>query len=210
MAAAKIEKSRRKSRGKSTVWAIGQKQTVTGILGTSPGAGATHYAILLANYLVGVCRYRCAVLEWNEHGDFERIERICRGAVTDNACFSVLKADYYKHSGPEVLPYCMAEGYDQIIIDFGSDFLKQKIEFLRCDEKYVIASLSEWQIEGFLEFVREMKTEAGYKSWNYAVSFGSEDTRKQMRKKLKIPVGRIPLSEDPFALNRQMIAYFEK
>ena len=183
---------------------------MTGILGTSQGAGVTHYAILLANYLVGVCRYRCAVLEWNEHGDFERLERICGSATSENACFSILKVDYYKSSGPEELLYCMAAGYDQIIIDFGYDFLKQKIEFLRCGRKYVIASLSEWQIEGFLEFVREMKDEAGYKSWNYAVSFGSEDTRRQMRKKLKLPVERIPLSEDPFALNRQMIAYFEK
>ena len=183
---------------------------MNGILGTSHGAGATHYAILLANYLVSVCRLRCAVLEWNGHGDFERMERICKGSVSEESCFSVLNADYYKCSGPEELLSCMAEGYDQIIIDFGCDFLKQKIEFLRCDKKYVIGSLSEWQIGGFLEFVREMKGEAGYKSWNYAVSFGSEDARRQIRKKLKLPVERIPLSEDPFALNRRMIAYFEK
>lgn len=181
-----------------------------GILGTSPGAGATHYAILMANYMVSVCRFRCAVLEWNEHGDFERMERICKGSVSEKNYFSVLDVDYYKCSGPEKLLFCMSEGYDRIIIDFGDDFFKQKIEFLRCDKKHVIAALSEWQIEGFLEFVREMKAEAGYKSWNYVVSFGSEETRRQIKKKLKLPIRRIPLSEDPFALNRQLIAYFER
>lgn len=204
-----FEKSRRK-RGRKTASPGIKEPVVTGILGTSRGAGATHYAILLANYMVGVCGCKCAVLEWNDHGDFERIERVCKGASSDNRSFSVLKADYYKRSGTKELLSCMAAGYEQIIIDFGCDFFNQKIEFLRCHEKCVVAALSEWQAEGFLEFVREMKGEAGYKSWNYVISFGSEDTRRQIKKKLGLPVERIPLSEDPFALNRQLIAYFER
>ena len=169
----------------------------------------THLAVLTANYMASVCRCRCAGLEWNRHGDFERMERICTGKVSQSPYFTVLKADYYKAAGTRELLSCAEGGYEQIVIDFGSGFRTEKTEFLRCGRKYVVTALSEWQIGGLLEFVEEMKTEAGYRSWEYGVAFGSEEARMEMKKRLDLPLRRIPLSVDPFAINHEMMAYFE-
>lgn len=182
----------------------------TGLIGTSRGSGVTHLTVLMANYIVGVRHETCAVLEWNDHGDFERLERIVKGKVSQSPCFTVFHADYYKAAGARELLGCAQNGYEQILIDFGCGFRTQKIEFLRCGKKYVIGALTEWQIEGFQEFCHEMKGEAGYKSWRYGAAFGSEMTRRELKKRLSLPIERIPLSVDPFALNRAMMAYFEK
>ena len=41
------------------------EQRLIGLIGAGPAVGVTHTAVMMAGYLTGICRRRCAVLEWN-------------------------------------------------------------------------------------------------------------------------------------------------
>ena len=47
-----------------------------GIAGSNVGVGCTHFSIMLANYLTGYLRRKAILLEFNESGDFERLEQV--------------------------------------------------------------------------------------------------------------------------------------
>ena len=52
------------------------EQRLIGLIGAGPAVGVTHTAVTMAGYLTGICRRRCAVLEWNDHGVFDRLEEM--------------------------------------------------------------------------------------------------------------------------------------
>ena len=47
------------------------EQRLIGLIGAGPAVGVTHTAVMMAGYLTGICRRRCAVLEWNGSGTFD-------------------------------------------------------------------------------------------------------------------------------------------
>lgn len=179
------------------------------MIGTGHCTGVTHYCILMANYLAGVLRKRVAVLEWNNHDDFERMEQFCMKKTDNQKPFELLEVHYYKSAGEEELVRCMELNYDKIIIDFGTSVGIGRMEYLRCDKKAVLMALSEWQIDACLEFALWVDDKQR-KNWGYFTVFGSEESRREIVKKLKIPLKRIPYSEDAFAVTGELMAYFKK
>lgn len=187
---------------------ISEDQETIGIIGTGPGVGVTHLAVMTAGYLSGVMRKRCAVLEWNSHGDFLRMRKMCGKEKDLNGGCRILEADYYEGAGIDTLLLCKKSGYQAVIVDYGTVSPGSLREFLRCDRQFVLGSLSEWQMEAFLEFEgKKNKTE---KSWETLVTFGSEEARKNMEKRLKIPVRRVPVSVDAFAITGEAICFYQQ
>ena len=179
-----------------------------GIIGTGRGTGVTHFSVMTAGYLTGVMRMRCAVLEWNHHESFSRMAAACSCEKKGGNPFRVLETDYFGKAGIDTLLLCKKSGYQAVIVDYGTAKEGNLDEFFRCSRQLVIGSLSEWQIGEFLEFEkRGMKTE---KSWDSLVSFGSEEARKSLEKRLKVPVRRIPFSIDPFSVTAETISFYEQ
>jgi hypothetical protein len=183
-------------------------QEVIGIIGTGRCVGVTHFAVMTAGYLSGVLRKRCAVLEWNSHGDFAGMKKICTEDGGKSFAFKVLEVDYYEQAGINTLLLCKKSGCQAVIVDYGTVREGNLEEFLRCDRQFVLGSLSEWQMEAFLEF--EGKGKKAEKSWETFVSFGSEEARKNMEKRLKRPVQRIPVSVDAFVVTGEMLKFYQK
>lgn len=179
-----------------------------GIIGTGRGTGVTHFAVMTAGYLSGVMRMRCAVLEWNSHESFKPMGAVCSGEKIGKDSFRVLETDYFAKAGIDTLLLCKKSGYQAVIVDYGTAEDGNLGEFFRCGRQLVIGSLSEWQISEFLEFEkREIKAE---RSWDSLVSFGSEEARKSLEKRLKVPVRRIPFSIDPFSVTAETISFYEQ
>ncbi|MEG2349639.1 MAG: hypothetical protein RSB57_03910 [Hungatella sp.] len=183
------------------------------MMGLSHGVGVTHLCIMMANYLVSGCGQKTAVLEWAEteptdrESALQRLEAVCMGKARGKKPYRVLGVDYYCASGAGELASCIGSNYERIILDFGCIGQENQRELLRCDQKLIVVSLSEWQIEAFWQFYGE-KENAECKSWSYLVAFGSEETRKEMNRRLKLSFLRIPLSIDAFAINREMMTWF--
>jgi len=197
-----------------TVWSILPRrkkvgnQEVIGIIGTGRSVGVTHFAIITAGYLSGVLRRRCAVLEWNSHGDFASMRNVCANEIEQSGVFKILEVDYYEQAGINTLLVCKKSGCQMVIVDYGTIKEGNLEEFLRCDRQFVLGSLSEWQMKAFLEFERKGK-KAG-KSWDTLMVFGSEEARKNMEKKLNILIHRIPVSVDAFTVTGEMISFYQQ
>lgn len=178
-----------------------------GITGLAHASGTTHFAILTANYLCGVGRQKNAVLEWNKSHCFENIRQACNAGMRGDF-FTVMENDYFPEAGEDQLLFCVGGKYHYIIIDFGDNYEKVRTEFLRCDYKFVVVSLSEWQIGAFLDFIRDRNSREK-KELEYFVSFGSEETRTEAEQALHISLKRIPISVDAFTVTKEVLAFFE-
>lgn len=168
----------------------------------------THLCVMMGNYFTGACACKTAVLEWGRREEFMKIGQLCAGEGSRVQPFYLLDTAYYAQADDVVLMACMELDYQRIIIDFGDIRQDNRTEFSRCGKKYLVTSLSEWQIGAFWEFVRGEGT-AGTKSWMYLAAFGSEETRREIIKRLKFPIERIPLSVDAFTVTREMMDWFE-
>ena len=184
------------------------RQETIGIIGTGRGVGGTHFTVMAAGYLGGVLRKRCAVLEWNGHGDFRNMRRLCTQEGPLSEFCRILETDYYERAGIDTLILCKKSGYQAVIVDYGTVKEGNLDEFLRCDRQFVLGSLSEWQMEAFLEF--EGKWNQAERSWKTLVSFGSEEARRNAQKRLKIPIFRIPVSVDAFAVTEEIIGFCQQ
>lgn len=185
-----------------------ERPELIGIGGIGQGVGCTHFSIMLVNYLSGYQRKNTALLEWNPSDDLENMESVCTGRRKTEKPYRVLDADYYKHAGTRELSDVMKLGYQNIVIDFGDIGEMPCPDFLRCDRQFLIGSFSEWREGRFREFVRKHGT--GKKSWNYLAVFGSEETRREFRRRPGIMVARIPFSADAFVVTEETGYFFGK
>lgn len=185
-----------------------EKTRMIGIGSIGHSVGCTHFGIMTVNYLAGVMRRKAALLEWNDSGDFEKLELVCTGRTGVGKSYRVLEADYYKNAGPQELADVLMRNYDDVLIDFGN--LEEGVcaDFLRCEKQFLIGSFSEWREGCFREFVRKNGT--GKKSWSYLAVFGSEETRREFMRRPGIYTERIPFSADSFAVTKETYAFLKK
>lgn len=191
---------------------MAEKQTteVFGVVGSSHGVGVTYVSILLANYMTGIKNRKTAILEWNSNGDFDRIESICCKKTVLKAVsqtFKVLEVSYIKQAGKKELLECINQGFDTVIIDFGSDIEQIRDEFLRCDRKFLVGSFCEWKIEAFIDLIIKKKSEEG--RWDFLTALGSEEAAAEMKQTMHIHVNQVPESTDAFTITGKIIAFFE-
>ncbi|MFT4007794.1 MAG: hypothetical protein QM683_20090, partial [Lacrimispora sp.] len=160
-------------------------QEIIGIIGTGRGVGVTHFAIMTAGYLTGVLRKRCAVLEWNSHGDFGNMRKICGKDGRPDEVSRILDTDYYERAGIDTLLLCKKAGYQAVIVDYGSVMEGNLEEFLRCDRQFVLGSFSEWQMKAFLEF--EGKGKRAERSWETLPPLAARRPEKIWKRGLDFP-----------------------
>ena len=98
---------------------------------------------------------------------------------------------------------------ENILIDFGTAAEGNMGEFWRCDRRFVVGSFSEWQQESFREFEMGNRV-SGRKSWKSLAVFGSEETRKEFKRRYRIETERIPFSADAFAVTEECGKFFGK
>ena len=156
--------------------------------------------VWLANLLCSAYGKRVAVLEWNRHEDFVKLERACTGKVSEQKPFRVLNVDYYKAAGVKEWELCMQQPYDHILVDYGDADQKILYECGRCEKRILLGSLTEWQQDAFLVQLQEEKERK--RGLSFAVTFGSEETKENIEKKFRIPLRRIPVSVDAFTIEK--------
>lgn len=173
----------------------------------------THLSVLAANYMASALQRRTAVIEWNDHGAWKTMKDICRAGSVKQADsahyrYKIFGVTYYMQGDPSILASCLGGIYDEIIIDFGELRPSIRAEWLRCEVKIVMAALSEWKLEAFLELLSE--EEGRRAGWIYTAAFGSEDTRKQIERQFGISLVRVPLSVDAFSVDYKTMQWFER
>lgn len=173
------------------------------MIGAGRHTGVTHLTISLANLLCSVRGVRVAVLEWNSHQDFSRMEKVCTGKVGKTKPFSVLGVDYYKEAGSREWELCMLGSYDYVVVDYGEAGEAVLYEIGRCDKKIMLGALTEWQQDACLACLdEEQKLKRGL---TFAVVFGSKAIRAEAEKKYHVILHAVPLSVDAFAVTWEVM-----
>ncbi len=198
---------------------------VIGIAGTHKGVGVTHLGLMLTSCISEGIGLSTAFLHWPDSRDIcllrnhffsedEGIsgnknipgkEGICRSEHLFNSEqreeFTVSKASFYPGVGKESMAEILAKGYDCIVMDFGNAFKEHREEFLRCDKKIVVGSLTPWKRYCMEDFIAESEMITGSSDWIYAINFAAEREVAVAARSLNRRVLPVPYERDPFFLS---------
>ena len=184
-----------------------QKERKTiGFFGVDSGVGTTHLAIAAANYAVNEWGVPAAVAEL---GDRPCIRDLDVGGQ-DKDHFEIDGVGYYPHMEPAQMPQLLNGTYRYLMLDMGCDENCWQ-EFLRCDLKYVVASLSPWRIRKAENFM-DMHEKEHYEHYFTALLTvtGSVYEKKKFQRKYHVPVRTIPFIADPFWLGKDQLSFFQE
>lgn len=186
---------------------------VIGLIGTHKGAGVTHTSIMLANYLSRCRGFKTAYLEMNEEDDIKHLLYAYENngdKFYEKRKFKIYTTTYYRNVREKDLIEILNEEYEYFILDFGMDFNKNKSEFLRCDLKLVIGSLTEWKRHTLFWFVKSKKELPGFLYWKYLIVFAQKTDIKIASNELHLKLDSIGYEPDPLLLSKETKELFQK
>lgn len=184
-----------------------QKERKTiGFYGVESGVGTTHLAIAAANYAVSEWGIPAAVAELGNHPCIRDLDADGK----NDAFFAMDGVGYFPQMTSAQMPQLLNGAYRYLMIDLGCGGGGWQ-EFLRCDLKYVVASLSPWRIRQAEHF---MVTHEKDQTKNYFTALltvtGSVYEKKIFQRKYHVPVRTIPFIADPFRLVRDQLSFFQE
>ena len=184
-----------------------QKERKTiGFYGVDTGVGTTHLAIAAANYAANEGGIPSAVAEFGGRPCIRDLDLY--GQAGDH--FELDGVGYYPQMGPADIPQLLNGAYRYVMFDMGCDESCWQ-EFLRCDLKYVVASLSPWRIRQAEEF---MDLHQNDNSKNYFTALltvtGNVYEKKKFQRRYHVPVRTIPFIADPFRLVKDQLTFFQE
>jgi hypothetical protein len=194
-----------------SIYGLGEQSNrkMIGLIGTHSGVGVTHTGLLLAGFLGNVLGRKTALVEMNTHKDFERIEEAYYGKEeVTSRLFKINHVFYYKNAKQWETTDILNEYYEYIIFDFGSEMNKNQNEFLRCDKKIVISSLSDWKRNDLVQFIQNNQDRKGYSSWMYLFVFGQKRDLLDLRREVKVRARLIGYEPVPYILSNETIGLF--
>lgn len=200
---------------KETKLPIGKYQigpVIVAVTGVCRGAGTTHTALMIANYLA-YRNAKVAIVEANDSQDFARIESAYEGLKEPEyrtGKFVIHDIEYYKFDPSTDLVSLLLETYTYIVLDIGC-YIENKWfeEFVRAHHQIVVASGSEWRQHELLKFHKSYP----YTVQNrciYAIPFAQEQTITDIRRAItNSQVISIPCHSDPFVMNQAIADFME-
>ena len=188
-----------------------------GLIGTHHGAGVTHLSIMVASYLSEWLGKKVAYVEYGQRKDIKHMQHLYEGTYCsakegseEEGFFLIHRVTYYKSVKPADLSEIIGGSFDCIILDLGMDFTKNKHEFLRCDKKIVVSSLTPWkqhELERFYEHTCHINQSD---EWQYMIPFVEKQGIKQAARDFRKQLWRIPYEPNPFSLSEETIHFFQK
>lgn len=174
------------------------------VVGTYRGAGVTLLAINFAVYLAKIMEGNIAVIELNDSGDFLRLEKEVedmRGFSRMDMGFCIENIFFFEHVSEERIPYIQARRFSFYIYDAGTDFFRNKEEFIRSEQKIVVGSHFEWRICEYEHFVSCVQQISGSREWEYVDTAGKKSGKIHFIDNGRIKLKNLPVIEDVFEVS---------
>lgn len=181
-----------------------------GIAGSGPAVGTTHFTILTASYLTGVRKKKTAVLEWNDRGSFQLLKQVRKKKTVTNRTdqsFNILGILFYRDADDRTLLDCSTWQAETIVIDFGCYRKEIQGELLKCDRRFLVCSVSDWQLPQ-TAVLFDRAGDFRHMGWEYFASFGGEEALRMAEKYLGVRIHRIPVSQDAFVITGELMIFF--
>jgi hypothetical protein len=169
------------------------------------GVGTTHLSIAAANYAAKECGVPTAVVELANHPCIRWMDEE-EGCGDSFTCDGVR---YYPQADPAQMPQLLNSSYSYLILDMGCGTDSWQ-EFLRCDLKYLVASMSPWRMRQAELFMAEHEKERLNHYFTALLTVtGSVYEKKKFQQRYHVPVRTIPLMADPFRLVKDQLPFFQ-
>ena len=183
-----------------------KERNTIGFYGVDSGVGTTHLAIATAHYVVNEWGIPAAIAEMGMQSCMRDMDE-----NESNSSFFVKDGvGYYPQMEPVQMVQLVNSRYRYMILDMGcSDDCWQ--EFLRCDLKYVVASLSPWRVRQAENFMQRHEEELTKKYITALLTVtGSVYEKKKFQRMYRVPVRTIPFIADPFRLGKDQLSFFQE
>lgn len=185
------------------------EKKIIGLVGVNRGAGVTYTGMLLA-YFFGVEKgVRTAYLECNNHQDFNRLQEAYEWCVEDERSFAMDRITYYKSVEASRIAGILNEDYDCYILDFGTDFISSKEEFMRCSKKIIIGNHGVWNMGKMISFLKSIENIKGSKNWLYMIPCADRRAILRMVNKTDRYFCQVPFEPDPTILSKKTVGLFQ-
>jgi hypothetical protein len=116
---------------------------------------------------------------------------------------------YYPQADMAQMPRLLNSSYSYLILDLGCEAECWQ-EFLRCDLKYLVASMSPWRMKQAEYFMEEHENERLNHYFTALLTVtGSVYEKKKFQQRYHVPVRTIPLMADPFRLVKDQLPFFQ-
>lgn len=195
-----------------------RKHFTIGIASVTPGLGATHLCIALANYLASKKGIKTACLEMTQSCSFEQIKQSCKPALfpgrnSAHPCFRIYDVDYYQNISKSDIPSLSNLGYDVLILDFGFPNDTCLDEFYRCNKKLLISSAACWKRHELSIFFEAHPQIKDLESLSFMIPFATISDMLKIGKTHDLPYYKlqsIPFLLNPFHIEKEHFSFFEK
>lgn len=175
----------------------------------------THLTIALANYCSSKLRKSTACLEINHTGAFNRLsaftsEKTPYSKLKADPVISIYNVDYYPTISLENIPEIFGKGYCYLLLDFGVLTDLTFHEFLRCDRKIVIGSLSPWKEDLYHQFFNNYLLQMQWNSFVCLVLFGEKQDIHRFSGKYHISMKQVPFIRNPFHITQEQFLFLQE
>ena len=194
------------------------KRISIGIASLSPGLGATHLCIALANYLASKKGTKTACLELGQSNTFDQLKKNCMPAIfpvkeSAHRYFRIYDVDYYPNVKKDEIPVLTNAGYEVLIFDFGvltDDFMD---EFYRCDRKLLLTSAACWRREEPFAFFTACPQIKNLEYLFFMILYGTQSDLHKLAKMYSLPqkqLRAVPFLRNPFHIEKDQFSFFEE
>lgn len=182
-----------------------KRPRVISVIGTTKGAGSTHFVIALAEAIRILYGRKTAVVELNGRNDFAKIEKHCvrhnfENKIYETEMYDIHNISYFKKSSHKVFFDIFGGDYQYIVVDIGSDFRKYRDIIVVSDIKCLIACHSPWKYEDNMCAIEWLDTELPKEKFKCFSCFGEPNNKKIFE--------QVPLFANPFRLDRKLLPFF--
>lgn len=195
----------KKKKGKAAVnvfAGMGRPLTI-GILSLSGGSGGMHLGLMLANYLTSKKRLKGVLVISDRH----RFKQLLKRAGEEEEL--VIRGVSIQPFEQDEIAGIMNKGFDFVIFSLQNGKEDGWEEFLRCKRCYIVENFSEWKEEKMTGFVQENRKFSGFGQWRFFYAFGAGDYVKEIERRLRIPIKKIPWNQDAFLVLRDSFSFLE-
>lgn len=176
-----------------------------GIVGIGSGCGVTHLTIALANYMHSGLGRRTAIIELSGKNELETMIR-----KEGNKNQNLVGIHYFTDIGVGKIPEIMNSRYEVFVLDLGADYVAAREEFLRCDRKIVVGSISPWRVSAYEHFLKKVMESENITAWEFLILFANLSDKKRIQKRYGMQMISIPRIENPFYLKKEDMMFLQK
>ena len=187
-----------------------RRREVIGLIGTHHGVGVTYTGLMLSFYMAEDRGRRTAYLECNQHQDMMLIRSSYDWSSEEEHSFSFHRVTCYPEVKRDQIATVLNDDYECIVLDFGTDYINNRDELLRCDVKIVMSGKSAWEILKLKNFVNETELISGSDSWLYFIPQASDRVMRIIKKEVDREVIAVPFIEEPVLPSKIINHFFDR